>query len=118
MDDDVVPERQVVAKRPLDEVPAFEVLTDAAEDERREHAAETMAEQGVLPEWRAIEHLPQPSYRLALGITFGVDVGVVLGFGRDVARIEGVHGRAGREAETLAVRPCRAVVDLEQRVAH
>ena len=45
MDDDVVSEREVVAKRPLDKVPAFEVVANAAKDHRREHAAETVSEQ-------------------------------------------------------------------------
>ena len=45
VNDDVVSNRQVIAKGPLDKVPAFEVFTDAAKDHRREHPAEAMAQQ-------------------------------------------------------------------------
>ena len=43
---------------------------------------------GVVSEWRPIKHLPQPDRWLALRIKPCVDVGVVFGFGSNVAWIE------------------------------
>ncbi len=88
MNDDVVADRQVVTKRPFDEVPALEILAHGFEDQRREHATKTMTEKRIEAEWRTIEHLPQPDKRLALGVEFRIDVGIVFGLGRDVARID------------------------------
>ncbi len=92
------------------------------EDVPAEHAAEAQSQPVIQADGRAVEHLPEPEQRFALGKLFAVGVGEMLGLQGHVFRIEreadDVAGQLGgeREVELAAVRA--AEIKLVELVAH
>ena len=97
VDGAVVLDGEVVAVGELHVVEDLHAFADVLEDVAAEHAAEAESEPVVEAEWRAVEHLPEPDERLAEGVPLDVDVTVVLGLERGVARVEGLKQNIGGE---------------------
>ena len=99
---------EVVAVGQIDAVKDLYARAQMLKDVPAQHAAETQSQPVVQPDGRAVEHLPEPEQRFALGVALPVHVGVVLRLQRHVCRIERkrqrsawqlrgkVHGRLAR----------------------
>ena len=76
----------------------------------------------VDPDGRAVEHLPEPQQRLALGKEFGIGIGKVLGLQRHVLRVQREREhvsrqlRGKRQIQLAAVRTSQ--IKLAKLVAH
>ena len=88
MNDHVTSEGEIVSKRPLDVVPAFEVLADAAENQRRQQAAKPVTQQSILAQGRAVKHLPQPNEGFPFRILLRINFRIVFRLGGYVARVQ------------------------------
>src|SRR5581483_3711963 len=84
---------QVVAVGDLDTMEDFYVLANMLQHMAREHGTKTKTKPVIQADGRAVEHRPEPNERLALGILDGVDIAVIFGLKRGIARIEGVDER-------------------------
>src|SRR5579864_4132805 len=112
VDGAVVLDGEVVAVGNLDAVEDLDVLAAVLEDVARDHGAEAEAQPVIQAGRGAVEHHPEPDEGLALGVLGGVDVAVIFGLKRGVARIETMHRdlvahgrterRPGREARPTA----------------
>src|SRR6266576_1813814 len=101
MDDDVVADFQVVAKRELNIVEGFEVLSASLEDVARQQPAQLHAEPHVLTAGRgAVERIPQPEQRLYTLKALLIAVGVILGLERDVARVHRRQRKSRRRGQS------------------